>query len=80
MIDAQIGRKEAQKSELVPEVDEELMVLYTDLRNSRGGVVVGALNGRICGACHIELSAAEHHEALREDPPRCIHCGAILVP
>ncbi len=56
------------------------MELYTELRTARGGVVVGALEGRICGACHIELSAAEHHEALQESPPRCIHCGAILVP
>ena len=66
--------------EIAPQVDEELMELYTELRNTRGGVVVGALDGRTCGACHIELSAAEHHEALKEDPPRCIHCGSILVP
>lgn len=79
-IDAEIARKELRKTEIAPEVDEELMELYTDLRNSRGGVVVGALDGRTCGACFIELSAAEHHEALQEDPPRCIHCGAILVP
>lgn len=79
-IDADIARKEARKAEIAPEVDEELMELYTELRSSRGGVVVGALEGRTCGACHIELSAAEHHEALQEDPPRCIHCGAILVP
>ena len=39
-----------------------------------------AARTRTCGACHIELSAAEHHEALKEDPPRCIHCGSILVP
>ena len=80
VIDAEIARKEARKATIAPEVDEDLMELYTELRLSRGGVVVGALDGRTCGACHIELSAAEHHEVLREDPPRCIHCGAILVP
>ena len=79
-IDIAIRRKEAQKKEIAPEVAEDLMDLYTELRTTRGGVVVGALDGRVCGACHIELSAAEHHEALQEDPPRCIHCGAILVP
>lgn len=79
-IDIAIGRKEAQKNEIAPEVAEDLMDLYTELRTTRGGVVVGALDGRVCGACHIELSAAEYHEALQEDPPRCIHCGAILVP
>ena len=79
-IDDEIARREVRKSELVPLVDEELLELYTELRETRGGVVVGALDGRTCGSCFIELSAAEHHEALRDDPPRCIHCGAILVP
>ena len=79
-IDAEIARKEARKAEISPEVDEDLMELYTELRVTRGGVVVGALDGRICGSCHIELSAAEHHGALQEDPPRCTHCGSILVP
>ena len=79
-IDDEIARKESRKAEIAPEVDEELMELYDELRATRGGVVVGALDGRTCGACHIELSAAEHHQALKEDPPRCIHCGAILVP
>ena len=79
-IDAEVARKEARKGDIAPEVDEELMELYTELRNSRGGVVVGGLDGRTCGACFLELSAAEHHEALQEHPPRCIHCGSILVP
>jgi predicted nucleic acid-binding Zn-ribbon protein len=79
-IDAEVARKEARKGGIAPEVDEELMELYTELRNSRGGVVVGGLDGRTCGACFIELSAAEHYEALQEHPPRCIHCGSILVP
>jgi predicted nucleic acid-binding Zn-ribbon protein len=79
-IDAMIARKEARKAEVVPSVDPDLLELYTDLRNRRGGVVVGALEHNTCGACHLELSAAEHHEAIKEHPPRCIHCGAILVP
>lgn len=79
-IDAMIARKEARKAEIVPSIDPDLLDLYTDLRNRLGGVVVGALEHSTCGACHLELSAAEHHEAIKEHPPRCIHCGAILVP
>ena len=79
-IDAEIARYEGRKTEIVPGIDEELLELYTDLRNRRGGVVVGALEGRTCGACHMELSASEHHEVLQQHPPRCIHCPAILVP
>lgn len=79
-IDAEIARREARKAEIVPGIDPELLELYTKLRNSRGGVVVGRLDGRTCGACHMELSASEHYEVIRQHPPRCIHCPAILVP
>lgn len=80
-IDAGIGVNEAKKADIVPLVDEEILELYTELRNSREGQpVVGVLNDGVCGACHLKLSAAEEHEARLEDPPRCIHCRAILVP
>ena len=80
-IDADIAAKEASKAELVPLVDETVLELYLELRNSREGQpVVGALVDGVCGACHLKLSAAEEHEARQEDPPRCIHCRAILVP
>ena len=79
-IDAELGRREARKAEIVPTIDDDLLELYTDLRNRRGRVVVGMLEGRTCGACHMELSASEHYEVLQDQPPRCIHCAAILVP
>lgn len=80
-IDAEIAVKEARKADIVPMVDEEILELYTELRISREGQqVVGALSDGVCGACHLKLSAAEEDEARREDPPRCIHCMAILVP
>lgn len=80
-IDAEIATKEAKKAEIVPLVDGEILDLYTELRISREGQqVVGALTDGVCGACHLKLSAAEEAEARAEDPPRCIHCRAILVP
>ncbi len=80
-IDAEIAAKEARKADIVPMIDEEILELYTELRISREGQqVVGGLSDGVCGACHLKLSAAEEDEARREDPPRCIHCRAILVP
>ena len=80
-IDAEIAAKEYRKADIVPLVDEEVLDLYTELRNTREGQpVVGALSDGVCGACHLKLSAAEERDARREDPPRCIHCRAILVP
>ncbi len=80
-IDAEIAVQEARKAEIIPLVDEAILELYTELRLSREGQqVVGELSDVVCGACHLKLSAAEEHEARQEDPPRCIHCRAILVP
>jgi len=80
VIDAEIAIKEKRKAEIVPLVDENLLGLYDDLRLSREGAVVGHLTDGVCGVCYLKLSAAEEVHARREDPPRCIHCRAILVP
>ena len=80
LIDAEIAVKEHRKVEIVPLVDEDLVDLYEHLRGSRDGRVVGALTNGVCGACHLMLSSAEENEARRQNPPRCVHCRAILVP
>lgn len=80
-IDAEIAAKEAVKADLLPLVDDEILDLYEELRATRKDQpVVGALTDGVCGACHLKLSAAEEHDARLEDPPRCVHCRAILVP
>jgi len=80
VIDAELAAKERRKTEIVPLVDEDLINLYENLRQSRDGRAVGALAGGVCGACNLMLSSAEENEVKRQDPPRCIHCRAILVP
>ncbi len=81
VIDAELAIKERRKREVVPLIDEDLIALYEGLREtSDGRRAVGALNGGVCGACHLMLSGAEENEARRQDPPRCVHCRAILVP
>jgi predicted nucleic acid-binding Zn-ribbon protein len=80
VIDAELAVKEQRKTEIVPLIDEDLIILYENLRESRDGRAVGALTGGVCGACNLMLSSAEEIEAKRQDPPRCIHCRAILVP
>lgn len=80
-IDADIASSEVRKAQIVPMVDDDIFDLYSELRTTREGQqVVGELSDGVCGACHLKLSAAEEHEARQEDPPRCIHCRAILVP
>ena len=80
VIDAELAVKEHRKTEILPLIDEDLIDLYEELRQSRDGRAVGALTGGVCGACNLMLSSAEENQAKRQDPPRCIHCRAILVP
>lgn len=79
-IDVRLAAQDARRDEIAPLVPPDLMELYEELRERRGGVVVGALNGRSCGACHMEMSMAEYEEVVEEFPPRCIHCRAVVVP
>lgn len=79
-IDVRLAAQDARRDEIAPLVLPDLMELYEELRERRGGVVVGALKGRSCGACHMEMSMAEYEEVVEEFPPRCIHCRAVVVP
>lgn len=80
-IDTRLARKEERKADIVPLVPEDLLDAYERLRTQKDdGVAVGRLADGVCGACHLRLTPAEQLEATRRDPPRCIHCNAILVP
>lgn len=79
-IDAEVARHEARKTELAPLIPEELMDLYDELRELKtDGVGAARLDEGVCGGCHLRLSAAEQSQAMKESPPRCIHCRRILV-
>jgi predicted nucleic acid-binding Zn-ribbon protein len=80
VIDGDIARAEARKRDIVPLIAPELIELYEELRPHKEGVAVGRLAEGVCGGCHLQLSAAERVEVLREYPPRCLHCRRILVP
>ncbi len=79
VIDKHLAVKEERKGAIIPLVEPDLLALYEDLRESRGGRVVGRLIDGVCGVCNLQMSAAEVASALKGDPPRCIHCRAILV-
>lgn len=79
VIDKELAVKEERKRIAAELVDDHLMEVYDELRDRRTGRVVGRLTDGVCGACHLQLSAAEVARISREDPPRCIHCRAILV-
>jgi predicted nucleic acid-binding Zn-ribbon protein len=79
VIDKELAMKEERKRDAVSLVDEYLLEIYDGLRESNEGRVVGKLVDGVCGSCHLKLSAAEEARAVKDDPPRCIHCRSILV-
>ncbi|GMQ94025.1 MAG: hypothetical protein BMS9Abin12_1507 [Acidimicrobiia bacterium] len=79
LIDKELAVVEDRKKATIGLVDDYLLEIYDDLRGTEKGRVVGRLAEDTCGACHLKLSAAEVIRALKQDPPRCIHCRAILV-
>ena len=79
LIDKELALKKDRKKSMIELVDEYLLEIYDKLRNTRSGRVVGRLSDGTCGACHLSISAAEVSSAMRQYPPRCIHCSAIMV-
>lgn len=78
-IDASIGRLGERRRGIAPSIRPDLLKLYMRLRERRGGRVVGEVSGRVCGACHLQLSVAEFEEVSGDAIPQCIHCAAVLV-
>lgn len=79
-IDGDVASLRDRKAAMVGSVDPQLLDLYEGMRPSKDGVAVAVMAERVCGGCHLALSAAEEAQVLKGWPPRCIHCRRILVP
>lgn len=75
-----LAERTAERSKLVPEIDEELLELYEDLRAQKKGVGAAALVDGVCQGCHQKLSPLELERIKRsEGIRRCEYCRRILV-
>ncbi|HTI77974.1 MAG TPA: C4-type zinc ribbon domain-containing protein [Mycobacterium sp.] len=71
----------SRRDELVSMLDADLVALY-ERQRTRGGAGAGALQGRRCGACRIEIDKGELARisaAAEDEVLRCPECGAILL-
>ena len=80
--EGQAERLRSDRAATVAEVDPGDIDRYDSMRRQFGGVAVAPLNGRMCGGCHLDLSAVEL-DAVRAAPPdempECPQCGRLLV-
>ncbi len=66
---------------VIASLNADLLALYERLRAS-SGIGAGALQGRRCGACRIEIDSGELSRIAAADEDevlRCPECGAILL-
>jgi uncharacterized protein len=79
-IEAELRARRAARQALGPEIDEELLELYDDLRAQKKGIGAAALVDGVCQACHEKLSAMEIDRLKKSDGiRRCEYCRRILV-
>lgn len=76
---AESAGERKQKAEGMP---EDLMTLYTRLREQKGGVGAAALRARSCGGCSLQLNSSELADIAKtpsDEVLRCEECNRILV-
>lgn len=72
----------AERDEAVAGIEPEALSRYEKVRDRLGGVAVARLEGGVCGACHMKLSAVEHDRILHlpaDEEVRCEDCDRFLV-
>ncbi|MGH2820173.1 MAG: zinc ribbon domain-containing protein [Actinomycetota bacterium] len=79
-IEEELRSHAARRSEATGEVPADLLGLYEQLRDQKGGVGAAALKDGTCRGCHTKLPAREV-ERLKSDGgvQRCDNCRRILV-
>ncbi len=75
-----LEERRGARQELTPEIEEELLELYEDLRAQKKGVGAAALIDGVCQGCHEKLSAMALDKLKRtEGVRRCEYCRRILI-
>ncbi|MGH3331516.1 MAG: zinc ribbon domain-containing protein [Nocardioidaceae bacterium] len=81
-VDAQLVEVAEERKQTASGMPEDLIALYTRLREQKGGVGAAALRARRCSGCSLELNAADL-AVIAKTPVdvvvRCEECSRILV-
>lgn len=83
-IERELGAEEQKRADVLPKIPSETVELYEELRGSKRGIGVGALENGVCTACREALSAVEIDRIKRKARDgewlfRCEHCRRLLV-
>jgi predicted nucleic acid-binding Zn-ribbon protein len=81
-IEQQLAEAAGKRQQTAEGMPEDLMTLYTRLRDQKGGVGAAALRARSCGGCSLQLNSSELAEIAKtpsDEVLRCEECNRILV-
>ena len=71
---------EAERLALAGSLDAETLAKYESVRENKGGVAVGRLDGDTCSACRMSLPAERINELTSgPDVAICPHCHRLIV-
>ena len=79
-VETALGERKAERLVMVPDIGEDLLDLYEDLRRQKKGVGAVALVDGVCQGCHQKLSPM-YLDRMKRDSGirRCEYCRRILV-
>lgn len=80
--EAQLAQAAGERAQAVSGLPEDLLTLYTRLREQKGGVGAAALRARSCTGCSLQLNASDLGVIARspsDEVLRCEECNRILV-
>jgi predicted nucleic acid-binding Zn-ribbon protein len=78
-VEAGLVQARAAREALAPEIDEQLLELYEDLRRQKKGIGAAAIVDGVCQACRQKLSAVELDRLKHtDDIKRCEYCRRIV--
>lgn len=81
-IEKQLAEAAGERKQTASDMPEDLMALYTRLREQKGGVGAAALRARSCGGCSLQLNSSELADIAKtpsNEVLRCEECNRILV-
>ena len=81
-IETELNKNSASRTELVPQIPQDLLDTYEELRPKKGGVAAAALEGNVCRGCGVALSPMALDDFKRAEEgelARCENCRRILV-
>lgn len=79
-LQAEIADMERRREETAASIDADIVARYEQIRESKGGVGVGRLDGEACSACRMHLPAERVRELQSgDDISMCPQCRRLIV-